>query len=342
MTDVNDERLTILLVEDMVGQRELLAALLELENINSFQAGNVEEGIDILGRESVDAVVSDIQLPGESGIDLLHKIRKTHENLPVIIITGYGSINSAIEALKLGAQDYLTKPLGDGSELIKSIRRTVRHNRLKTEHQKLLEQLRQKEEKERNRLGNELHDVLCQDLASIAMLTSLIKKNEEAGRPQNLEDINITHEIAIKALSFTQRLARGLFPSVLEDNGLDAALEQLTRDQSSILKIPCNFKHSGNCSNYDREKALHLYRIAQEAINNAARNGHATEINVSLSCKGKNGVLRIDDNGRGIPCKTGNHNGMGLHIMRYRADMIGGKLEIKPRDKEGTCVCCEW
>jgi signal transduction histidine kinase len=92
----------------------------------------------------------------------------------------------------------------------------------------------------------------------------------------------------------------------------------------------------------DNATATHLYRIAQEAINNAVKHGRATQVNIELLIKGKLRRLEVTDNGTGFRKAKAGHSGMGLRIMKYRADVIGGTLAVLPVEGGGTVVTCEF
>jgi signal transduction histidine kinase len=88
--------------------------------------------------------------------------------------------------------------------------------------------------------------------------------------------------------------------------------------------------------------ALHLYRIAQEAVTNAAQHGHADHVQISLSEDDDRGLLRIQDNGTGFNPTVYQSKGLGLRIMHYRAQMMTGSLRLEPARPHGTVVCCRF
>jgi signal transduction histidine kinase len=92
----------------------------------------------------------------------------------------------------------------------------------------------------------------------------------------------------------------------------------------------------------DTATATHLFRIAQEAVNNALKHGQAEEIIIRLFAGERQGTLIISDDGVGIERPVGPHSGMGLHIMNYRAGMVGGSLEIRREQPLGTTVTCRF
>jgi signal transduction histidine kinase len=126
----------------------------------------------------------------------------------------------------------------------------------------------------------------------------------------------------------------------MDEAGLASALEELTASSTRLLGIRCVYESAGVPLIRDNVVAMHLYRIAQEAINNATKHGKATNVLVSLSENGNATTLRIADDGAGIS-KTGNAgDGMGVGLMYYRARMAGGELSIEEPSGGGTVISC--
>ncbi|WP_113961276.1 ATP-binding protein [Roseimicrobium gellanilyticum] len=136
-------------------------------------------------------------------------------------------------------------------------------------------------------------------------------------------------------------LARGLSPVQVEMSGLMSALKSLTDHGSTLFKVSCNFHCDEPVHVEDHGMATHVYRIAQEAIHNAVRHGKARRIDVVLSRDKTGVVLRIlSDGDSGPVAQLTGGDGMGLHTMTYRARLIGGELQIHPRESSGTEVVC--
>lgn len=100
----------ILIVDDEEGLREGLSKLLESEGYAALSAESGEQALQILQQSHIDLVLTDMRMPGMDGIELLKKIRERHPNVGVIILTGYGQIESYIEAMNFGAIEYVSKP----------------------------------------------------------------------------------------------------------------------------------------------------------------------------------------------------------------------------------------
>ncbi len=197
-------------------------------------------------------------------------------------------------------------------------------------------------ESERERLGQDLHDEVAQDLVGIACsLDLLARRLEQESLPQAVQAREITG-LVDRALTEVRNVARGLFPATLRAEGLCRSLEELCQLMSDSFKIECRVVYDGPASAIDPGIAIHLYRIAQEAANNAVKHGHAREIIMTL--RERNGELKltIADDGIGIPQPSQRRSGMGLQIMDYRARCIGGTLTIGRRAPgSGTLIMVE-
>jgi signal transduction histidine kinase len=210
------------------------------------------------------------------------------------------------------------------------------------EHSRRLEQqIIEVSEYEQQRIGRDLHDGLCQFLAAIGCVATSLKIDLEA---QNLSQLAATaaeiEKLLGESVKQARNLAHGLVPVQLDEAGLPAALEELAASTSRLLAMDCKFEFAGEYRATHNEKATHLYRIAQEAINNATKHGKAQNVEVRLSANQSAMSLSIADDGTGFSKTKENAGGVGISIMRYRANMVGGEFEIEERQKGGTIVSC--
>ncbi|WP_395736845.1 response regulator [Prosthecobacter sp.] len=199
-------------------------------------------------------------------------------------------------------------------------------------------------EHEKQRIGQDLHDDLGQQLAGIWLLSDLLKTRLMEKKAPAAEDAEKISGLLKDALALTRSLARGLHPVAVHAGGLVAALEELAARTSTMFRIQCRCK-CPPAIEMDNTAATHLYRIAQEAVTNAVKHGQAKEIDIEFSPGPHHTVLSVKDKGkghgkRGAALRPG-QRGMGLRIMSYRADMIGGTLEVRRRGEgTGTAVVC--
>jgi len=211
-----------------------------------------------------------------------------------------------------------------------------------TERKRLEEEIIAISGREQQRIGQDLHDDLCQRLAAIELMSrALEQKLEKKSRSEAAEAAKIAEYIR-DAISQTRMLARGLSPVELEANGLMSALEELASNTEQRFKISCEFQCDERVLIDDNTVGTHLYRIAQEAINNAVKHGRATRVTISLGREGDKARLIVTDDGKGFSGTAPGSGGMGLRIMKFRAGVIGGSLDIRRANGCGTRVACSF
>ena len=143
-----------------------------------------------------------------------------------------------------------------------------------------------------------------------------------------------------EAINKTRELARGLLPVVSDAQGLMSALQQWAGEVEDLFAVSCRFQCFTPVLIHDDTVATHLYYIAREAVNNGIKHGHARQIVIRLAADQNQGVLTIQDDGYGIDSVDPGNKGMGLHLMNYRARMVGGSLEVQKVPAGGTIVTC--
>jgi PAS domain S-box-containing protein len=192
-------------------------------------------------------------------------------------------------------------------------------------------------DREKERLGRELHDGLCQTLAGISALSITLSKRLDVS--SNPDGSAAAAEIA-RLLNETIGAARDLSRGLLKVSDLAAALEGLALSMARLFRVSCTFESEGPFPGLDQEVAGHLFRIAQEAVNNAVVHGRADRIELSLRETDLEGLLSVRDNGVGLPDQALQGEGVGLHTMDYRARLIGGSLHLRRLAPRGTGVTC--
>lgn len=189
-------------------------------------------------------------------------------------------------------------------------------------------------------IGSELHDGLCQQLGGISylcesLMAECIDRCNDEGILDQLKKIK---SYLVDAADLSRNLSKGLFPVLKGDDGLMLALEELSRTTQFLYKISCSFECPVPILFHDTERATHLYRIAQEAVNNAVKHAEGDRIVIQIRRNDAGLAVSVADNGKGITELDRSSRGKGLHIMRQRARMIGAELLIKNRDGGGTEV----
>lgn len=197
-------------------------------------------------------------------------------------------------------------------------------------------------EREQERVGQDLHDSICQTLVAARFLTGALR--DKLARQKSVAKTEIETETSrIDGLisEITQQaytLSRGLLPLQADCASLDAALRELAGRFASIYSVACRFQASGRIAIRDQDVAIHFYRIAQEAISNAIKHSRATAILVALDAKPHGLELTVSDNGIGLPRKRRASKGLGLRTMRYRANTIGARFAVSSVPGQGTQV----
>jgi len=208
-----------------------------------------------------------------------------------------------------------------------------------TESRRLSQSVIEAADLEQRRIGQDLHDGLGQDLTGIALMLKGLQGQLERPAGAIRGDIEEIIQLVNRAMQGTRALARGLTPVALEQAGLEQALRQLVAraQESGTLQVRLSLR-SELAERLQPKTAIQLYRIAQEAFNNALRHAGATLLQVSLRDTGSSLRLRIADNGRGLPPDAADGEGLGLRTMKYRAALVGATLELSRRAQGGTAV----
>jgi len=195
-------------------------------------------------------------------------------------------------------------------------------------------------ERERQRIGQDLHDGLGQHLHGLSYLAALLETGLREDGSVRVPAVAKLNQYLTEALELTRSFAHGLQPVAPTPEGLMLALQHLVDRTNRLYGVQCRCRCDGPVLIEVHNVATHLYRIAQEAVTNAMKHGRTTRIQITLSASSGRLALVIRDNGRGIKRSTGQARGMGLHIMRYRADAIAGVLTVRRHPRGGTEITC--
>jgi PAS domain S-box-containing protein len=195
-------------------------------------------------------------------------------------------------------------------------------------------------ERERELIGQEMHDGMGQVLTGIAVKCKGLSLNLKGKSLAESQEAIVISKLANKAIALTRDLARMLYPIDIETGGLISALKMLASNTEKTMGVSCRFSCGKSVTVKNLVEAKQIYRIVQEAITNAVRHGNAKNINIKLRLAKKGIVLSIENNGLDFPKLSPRRKGLGLKIMKYRTDLIGGSLDIRKGDKGGTVVTC--
>lgn len=194
---------------------------------------------------------------------------------------------------------------------------------------------------EKARIGRDLHDSLGQKLTGAMYLFGAYRQKTGSAAEESAEQIASTLKDAV---SQVRRIARGLAPVALTEDGLPDALRRLAEESAALFQMNIEFYAEREGRPRDVGTAEHLYLIAQEAVNNAVKHGQATHIVLTLDFDAQGGLLGIEDNGCGLSAvgKPDPDGGSGLRIMRHRAEVFGGELAVGPGPQGGVRVTCRF
>src|ERR1700678_787380 len=209
-----------------------------------------------------------------------------------------------------------------------------------TERKRLEKAILEISAEEQRRIGQDLHDGLGKHLTGIAFMSKVQEqKLAEKGLPEAVEATRIVG-LVNEAITKTRELAHGLLPVISDSHGLMSALKRWAAEVEDLFNISCCLRMDEPVLIHDANMSTHLYRIAQEAVNNAIKHGQAKNITISLFARNGNGTLKIENDGSRLPESSTDGSGMGMQIMNYRARMIGGSLKVESGGIRGITITC--
>jgi PAS domain S-box-containing protein len=315
------------------------------ENANDMvfthdMSGNItsinKTGEQILGRPR-DAILSKnliefvVEEQRAAAAQWLAQVAKSAELPPA----EWDCLNSAGQRIRLEISTRVVGRAGKQME-VEGIARDI------TERKRLEREILEISSREQRRIGHDLHDGVCQQLAAIAYRMDILAEQlQEKGVAESSEAERVGG-LVNEAINQTRGVARGLFPISLEENGLVSALEELAVNTGNLFKVKCQFSAAGQLPKVENGVALHLYYIAQEAVLNAAKHSRSDNISISLTRANDRFILAIRDDGSGFELSDHSFKGMGIRIMRYRARVIGATLDLKSQPGQGTQISCEF
>ncbi len=209
-----------------------------------------------------------------------------------------------------------------------------------TEHKLLEKEVIEINDRERSRLGQDLHDGICQQLVSIAFATDLLRRDLIAKSPGEAVRAAKITALLDSAITQARNLSHALCPVNLAGDGLAVALRGLAGTVSHGSGIVCGADCSEAVFIHEYAVATHLYRIAQEAVQNAIKHANPSQILIRLSQEGDSIHLSITDNGLGTDEDEARNFGIGLSIIKFRTTMAGGRLQVQRNSTGGTLVSC--
>ena len=213
-----------------------------------------------------------------------------------------------------------------------------------TEHRRLEKEVLEISDFEKHRIGQDLHDDLCQHLVGISMLGNILYNDLSQYGLKQADDARQITEMIRNAIDHARILARGLSPLNCTHGGLMAGLEQLAANTEQLFRIPCRFECPEAVHIENPEVATHLYRITQEALHNAVKHSRGSQAVIWMERRRNMLELRVVDDGIGPPepDRCPKSGGLGMHTMAYRARIIGAELSFERNAEGGSSVVCRY
>jgi signal transduction histidine kinase len=344
----------ILVVDDEMGPRESLKMILNpYYNVHVADRGG--EAIDILGKYPVDLVTLDLKMPGLSGIHVLEKVKQCDPDIEAIIITGYGSLDTAIEGLRLGAFDYISKPF-DVNHILALVRRGLERRNAKAK-------LRQVKSDFLSNVSHELRTPLSVVVGFVYLLLNQVIGKLSEEQQKVLETVYRNSEELLELIDnvlWMTSLNSGDSAMTIERfDARDVVNDTIKRYERTLrekgLRLNVDVADTGVFLVSDRSK---VERIFQNVFNNAVKFTAEGEVTVKAYPAGDfTGVqFEVVDTGVGIeknkmdfifePFQQADNSsqrpfsglGLGLTVARRMAEIVGGKLEVTSEPKIGTRV----
>jgi signal transduction histidine kinase len=331
----------VLAVDDDAATRRLLGRLLRDRGHEVTLCADAEQAWETLKTGNYPLVILDWLLPGADGLTLCRRLRTLPggDRSVIIMITARNAPQDLHVVLAASADDYIAKPFDIESLKIRIV---IAERRVQdiAERWRLERELLDVSERERERIGQDLHDTLGQSLTGIAYLCRALRSRLAARDLPGAEDAAKIEQLMNGALRNARSLAKGLCPAELTGGDIGVALRELAESTHSLFGTVCAVDLDESVAIADHRVAAQLYRIAQEAIHNAAKHASPVNIHVKLGIRDGFTVLEIRDDGKGLVPRHSAPPGLGLRIMRHRAGLIGASLAVDPVASGGTCVRC--
>jgi signal transduction histidine kinase len=334
----------ILVVDDDEGLLILIAEAFRDEGCEVLTANSGAAALASLQKRKPDLMLLDLKMKDVGGQALIARMKEQRSLVPFVVVTGQGDERVAVEVMKQGALDYVMKDTGLLDRLPLVVRRALevldRNRALSSaeeERRRLEKEILEISEREQQRIGEDLHDGLGQQLTAIEMLCAGLK-SDIAAQPKFARQVErIAHSIR-ETITFVRLVARGLAPESDDPDALQVSLIALVELTNSLGAVKCRLECPRPVLLADPSKAVPLYRIAQEAVNNALKHSGGTEVVVRLMQNEEVLKLQVSDNGTGLRKSKG--DGMGLHVMKHRASSIGAQLTVEAKPSRGVSITC--
>jgi len=337
----------VLVVDDDEGLLILMAESLGAEGYDVTTATSARAAREALAAQPPDLLILDLKLQDGQGPDLVATIQRDLTRVPFIVVTGQGDEKVAVDVMKRGARDYVMKDTGLLDLLPSVVRRTLAAvtqeralSAAQAEHRRLEREILSASERERQSIGADLHDNLGQQLTALELMCTTFKE-DIAPHTELARRVDVMCKMLREAIAQTRFLARGLVPVGNDPDALQIGLAELAERINSLRRIQCRLVCPRPVTVKDPGVAGHLFRIAQEAVNNAIKHARATHVTIRLAQSPTELLLEIVDDGTGLAKPRGaKSDGIGLGVMKHRASAIGAELTVTSKRNSGVTIRC--
>ena len=364
----SDRPVRLLLVDDEAHFRDAIARRLGKRGLMVSKAPDGGTALEILEKDPIDVVVTDVKMPGMDGIDLLGRIKDLHPNIEVILLTGHAALDDGVAGIKAGAFDYLTKPI-ELEQLAGKIRHA--HDKILREEEKAREAefRRQMEEQmivtERlaslgtlsTGVAHEINNPLAIIKESAGWLSMILDKPEMADMPRR-SDFRKGLEKITDGVERSRRITHQLLGGVQKRSEaiVDVDLKDLAAESTELVAREAANKGVEIAHQIDpdaRRIRTDPYALRQALINLVNNAVQATESGtVAIAARRAVGAIEIQvrDTGPGIPAEyrkkifepffttkdPGKGTGLGLYVTRNILQKLGGGIEVESSVGKGT------
>ena len=349
MKSAKPDTLRLLHLEDSELDHQLVLAHVNRGGLK-VQATRIESEAEFVAalRKPWDAIISDYNLPGFSGLAALELLKASARDLPFLIVSGEIGEETAVEAMRNGASDYLRK--SNLSRLVPALTHAVeacetRRARERADHElgeskqrlrELAQHLQASIEQERAAIAREIHDDVGGSLTALKFELAWIARHAESR--EVISHANSALESVSHAIEASQRIMHNLRPAILEQ-GLVAALQWIAGRFEKRSGVTCVLRTPAQLPAMPVGVPLVAYRVAQEALTNITKHARASRVEIDLSLAGGVLSLEVSDNGVGLSNDAlGKARSFGLRGLHERARTVGGWVDLSSGAGKGTTL----
>ena len=344
---------SVLVVDDVSMNLEILTSQLEKRGFTTLVARSGQEAVKCAESAQPDLILLDVVMPGIDGFETCRRLkqRDATRDIPVIFMTGLSAIDDKIEGFRVGAVDYVTKPINAeevATRVVTHLKLEAMRQRQAEQNRQLRQQIAEREldmrskqeearEDERKHIARELHDELGQHLSAIRLELSYVRMRWSPDNPELREKVQSVQKSIDGVIYIVRDLVTRLRPVVL-DMGIASALEWLVSEFRTSSQMKCELHIDDRATELSPWQTSTVFRLVQESLTNIGRHARARTVQVTLQRQSNAYVLTVCDDGLGFdPTKIGRKS-LGLQGMRERAQMLDGQLDLRTGPGQGTNI----